>query len=73
MYIQEQAIRETEAVFGPLRERIAGARERLEGLVVVSSTHLSILSIYLSSFFFFFSFFEYDLILFSFIRFGLAR
>lgn len=32
--IQEQAVRETEAVFGPLRERIGTAREKLEGLLV---------------------------------------
>ena len=39
---QEQAVRETEAVFGPLRERIGNARERLEGLLVCPSIHPSI-------------------------------
>ena len=31
---QEQAVEETKAVFGPLRERIKGAVERLEGVLV---------------------------------------
>ena len=31
---QKQAVEETKAVFGPLRERIAAAVEKLEGLLV---------------------------------------
>ena len=33
---QKQAVEETKAVFGPLRERIAAAVEKLEGLLVGS-------------------------------------
>ena len=32
---QKRAVEETKAIFGPLRERIAGAVERVEGLLVV--------------------------------------
>ena len=48
---QKQALEETKAVFGPLRERIDAAVEKVEGMLVRSSS---------------FSFFESDFILFCF-------
>lgn len=39
---QKQAVEETKAVFGPLRERITAAVEKLEGLLVGVLFFLSI-------------------------------
>lgn len=68
MFQQEQAVRETEAVFGPLRERIGNARERLEGLLVCPSIHPS--SLLLFFFLFFFSSFSRGFLFFFLIRLG---
>lgn len=51
---QKQAVEETKAVFGPLRERIAGAVEKLERLLVGSPSlslfHLLLQRLFYGSF-----------------------
>ena len=48
---QRRAVEETKAVFGPLRERIQGAVERLEGMLVGCSSFFWLLMFFCNGFF----------------------